>query len=353
LHRYRWQLKYLQTKLNANASDPINERQRQIEDEIIVKTEAETTNHYVVSTENVGQRLDQFLAFLMPGASRSLLSRFIKTGLVLVDGATRKAGYRIKQDEQIVVTVPPPAPSHLVPEKVHFEVLLEDKDILVLSKPPGVVVHPAHGHQQGTLVHGLLHYLKELPVIGGEQRPGIVHRLDKDTSGLLVVAKNDLSHRVLVEYFKERKIEKTYHAVVAGRLQQKTGSIDMQIGRHPVHRKKMAVRESGGRVAVTRWQVLEEFAVPFTFVELRPETGRTHQLRVHMAAIGHPIIGDRLYGRKYCHYRGLDFSRQCLHASAISFRHPVSGRKVNVTAPLWHDIEEIIVRLRGMDSPGV
>jgi 23S rRNA pseudouridine1911/1915/1917 synthase len=176
-----------------------------------------------------------------------------------------------------------------------------------------------------------------------------VHRLDKDTSGLLVVAKNDLSHRILVEYFKERKVEKTYHAVVAGRLQDDSGSIDKQIGRHPVHRKKMAVREYGGRTAVTRWRVLEEFAVPFSFVELRPQTGRTHQLRVHMAAIGHPIIGDRIYGKKYCKYRGLEFGRQCLHASAISFLHPVSGQKMHFSAPLWPDIEEIVVSLRSMD----
>jgi 23S rRNA pseudouridine1911/1915/1917 synthase len=342
-------LKYLQRNLKSKGPDRINEHQRHKDGEIKVKTECGTTNHYVVSAENVGRRLDLFLAWLMPDVSRSLLSRLIKSGLVLVDGVAAKAGYRIKQNEQIVVTVPPPAPSNLVPEKVNFEILHEDNDILVISKPPGVVVHPAHGHYQGTLVHGLLHYLKELPVIGGEQRPGIVHRLDKDTSGLLVVAKNDLSHRILVERFKERKIEKTYHAIVAGRLQDKAGSIDMQIGRHSVHRKKMAVQEYGGRVAVTRWRVLEEFAVPFSFVELRPETGRTHQLRVHMASIGHPIVGDRLYGKKYCHYRGLDFDRQCLHASSISFRHPVSGRKVDFTAPLWPDMEEIIVRLRGME----
>lgn len=336
-------------KAQFQGSDRINDHHRHKDGETKAKTEGGTTNHYVVAAENVGQRLDLFLTWLLPDVSRSLLSRLIKSGLVLVDGVARKAGYRIKQDEQIVVTVPPPAPSNLVPENIYFEILHEDNDILVLSKPPGVVVHPAHGHHQGTLVHGLLHYLKELPVIGGEQRPGIVHRLDKDTSGLLVVAKNDLSHRILVEYFKERTIEKTYHAVVVGRLQDKTGSIDMQIGRHSVHRKKMAVQEYGGRVAVTRWRVLEEFAAPFSFVELRPETGRTHQLRVHMAAIGHPIIGDRLYGKKYCHYRGLEFGRQCLHASAISFQHPVSGQKVNFTAPLWPDMEEIIVRLRVMD----
>ena len=307
------------------------------------------TRCYIVTTDNVGQRLDLFLTRLLPGVSRSVLAQLIKSGMVLVDGETSKAGYRIKRGEEVAVTLPPPAKTRLIPEKVEFEIIHEDDAILVLSKPPGIVVHPAHGHSQGTLVHGLLHHLKKLPVIGGVQRPGIVHRLDKDTSGLLVVAKHDRSHRILVELFRERKIKKTYHAVVAGRLQEKEGRIDTRIGRHPVHRKKMAVRENGARIAVTRWRVLEEFAAPFSYVELQPETGRAHQLRVHMAFQGHPIAGDRLYGGKYRTYRGLKFARQCLHAYAISFNHPESGREMTFTAPVWSDMQEIIDALKRMD----
>jgi 23S rRNA pseudouridine1911/1915/1917 synthase len=306
---------------------------------------------YVVTAEHAGQRLDLYLTLLMPEISRSVLTQLIKSGLVLVNGQSRKAGYRIKLGEQMTVTLPPPVKTSLIPAKVDFRVIHEDDALLVLAKPPGIVVHPAHGHLQGTLVHGLLHHLQELPVIGGEQRPGIVHRIDKDTSGLLLVAKNDRSHRALVDLFKARMIKKTYHAIVAGRLQTKEGRIDTQIGRHPVHRKKMAVRDNGGRVAVTRWRVLEEFVAPFSYVELQPETGRTHQLRVHMAHMGHPIAGDRLYGKKYCTYHGLVFPRQCLHAYAISFHHPESGKEMTFTAPVWSDMQETIDTLRGMGQP--
>jgi len=278
-----------------------------------------------------------------------MLGQLIKSGKVLVNGATKKAGYCIKQGEELTVTLLPPATPKLIPEKVDFKVIHEDDALLVLDKPPGIVVHPAHGHIEGTLVHGLLYHFKELPVIGGEQRPGIVHRLDKDTSGLLIVAKHDRSHWALIEQFKARNIRKTYRAVVAGHLQNQEGLIDAQIGRHPVHRKKMAVRDNGGRVAVTRWRVLEEFRVPFSYVELQPETGRTHQLRVHMASMGHPIAGDRLYGKKYCTYRGLEFARQCLHAYSLSFTHPESGKQVTFTAPVWSDMQEVIERLRHMD----
>ena len=287
----------------------------------------------------------------MPEISRSLIAQLIKAGRVLVNGEIRKAGYRIKQGEELTVTLPPPAETRLIPEKIDFKLIHEDDALLVLAKPPGIVVHPAHGHPQGTLVHGLLHHLKEIPVIGGEQRPGIVHRLDKDTSGLLIVAKHDRSHRALVEQFKARLIKKTYRAVVAGRLPTKEGQMDARIGRHPVHRKKMAVRDNVGRPAVTRWRVLEEFAVPFSYVELQPQTGRTHQLRVHMAYLGHPIAGDRLYGKKYCTYRGLEFARQCLHAYSITFYHPDSGREITFTAPVWSDMQEVIDILRDMGRP--
>jgi 23S rRNA pseudouridine1911/1915/1917 synthase len=305
------------------------------------------SRHFVVGVENAAQRLDLYLAGLLPDLSRTMLGQLIKAGGVLIDGKIRKSGYRIKQAEEVTVSIPAPAALDVIPEKVDFVIVHEDDDILVVSKPPGIVVHPSHSHSQGTLVHGLLHYLDELPVIGGEHRPGIVHRLDKDTSGLLIVAKNDQSHRYLSSLFKKRQIKKTYHAVVAGRLPSAEGFVDAQIGRHPVQRKKMAVAAERGRAAVTRWRVLDEFAGPFTYVELRPETGRTHQLRVHMASLGHPIIGDRLYGRKHCRYGGLVIKRQCLHAYALSFTHPRSGKRMSFTAPVWADMQEIIDVLKG------
>jgi 23S rRNA pseudouridine1911/1915/1917 synthase len=303
-------------------------------------------HRYVVMPGQSGQRLDHFLHRLMQEVSRSALIQLIRSGDVTVDGSAVKSSYRIKQNEEVVVSIPPPAVTDLTPTELFFEVIHEDSDMLVLSKPPGVVVHPAHGNWENTLVHGLLYYLKELPVIGGEHRPGIVHRLDKDTSGLLLVAKNDKTHASLVASFKERKIQKIYHAVVAGHLLEQSGTLDMPIGRHPVHRKKMAVVEKNSRSAVTNWRVIEEFPAPFSFLELKPETGRTHQLRVHMAAMGHPIAGDRMYGKKYCQYKDLHFSRQCLHASELSFVHPTTGKQAKFRAPLWPDFEEIVNQLR-------
>jgi len=339
--------KKLNSKGSCRISEPVSHRVGEINSD----AECGAERRYIVTAENIGQRLDLYLTWLMPEISRSMLGQLIKSGRVLVNGGTKKAGYRIKQGEELTVTLPPPAKTELIPEKIDFKVIHEDDALLVLAKPPGIVVHPAYGHPRGTLVHGLLHHLKELPVIGGEERPGIVHRLDKDTSGLLIVAKHDISHRILVEQFKARMIKKTYRAIVAGRLQTKEGLIDKQIGRHPVHRKKMAARDNGGRAAVTRWRVLEEFSVPFSYVEMQPETGRTHQLRVHMAYMGHPIAGDRLYGKKYCKYYGLKFTRQCLHAYAISFNHPANGRTMTFTTPVWSDMQEIIAALRGMEPP--
>lgn len=257
-------------------------------------------------------------------------------------------------DDQVTVNIPPTTPSTLVPEKIPFEILYEDDDLVVISKPPGIVVHPACGHQTGTLVHGLLYHCKNLSGISGEERPGIVHRLDKDTSGAMVVAKNDLAHHGLIEQFKARTIKKQYRAILVGHLTSPTGRIDNPIGRHPVNRKKMAVRPKSGRDAVTTWKVKDEFAAPFTFVELGLETGRTHQIRVHMASLGHPVAGDPLYGRSTTMDTELGIQRQCLHAYSLSFTHPRSGAPVRCVAPLWADMEKVLANLRaGEDNePG-
>ncbi len=235
----------------------------------------------------------------------------------------------------------------LTPEEVPFRVLHEEEELLVLAKPPGIVVHPACGHQGGTLVHGLLYHCQEqLSDLGGE-RPGIVHRLDKDTSGVMVVAKSDRMRQALVELFKQREISKIYHALLCGRLPEQQGRLVRPIGRHPVHRKRMAVVERGGRWAATSWQVLEEYEQEGVgLVELRPESGRTHQLRVHMAFLGAPILADPIYGGR-C--RGSAFpvaERLCLHASELAFRHPFDGRPLRFKADIWPDMATVLAGLR-------
>jgi 23S rRNA pseudouridine1911/1915/1917 synthase len=302
----------------------------------------------VVPHEREGQRLDHYLVEMVSNISRSRLSNLIRNEFILVNGTSSKAGNRLKGGDRIEITLPPPEPVAIKPEKVEFGVLHEDNDLLVIAKPPGVVVHPASGHKKGTLVHGLLAHCDNLSGISGVERPGIVHRLDKDTSGIMVIAKSDKSHHGLVELFKTRQVKKVYHAIVVGRSGTKKGCISQAIGRHRSNRKKMAVLQHGGREAVTCWSVLEEFADHLTYLEVRPETGRTHQIRVHMAHLGHPVAGDALYGNKqqkqtddkYC------IKRQCLHAYSLSFTHPVTGEVLEFISPVWPDMLAILVKLR-------
>ena len=302
-----------------------------------------------VSNDREGQRLDHYLVEMVPSISRTRLSKLVRNGFVLVNGSSSKAGNRLKGGDTIEFTLPAPEPISMEPEKVSFELIYEDKDILVIAKPPGVVVHPAAGHRKGTLVHGLLKHCDDLPGISGIERPGIVHRLDKDTSGVMVIAKSDKSHHGLVELFKMRRVKKVYYAIVAGRPASQSGCIVQAIGRHRGNRKKMAVLQHGGREAVTSWAVLEEFAAPVTYIEARPETGRTHQIRVHMAHLGYPVAGDTLYGTKlqkqlndkYC------IKRQCLHAYSLSFEHPVTGEHLKFVSPVWPDMQTILEKLRG------
>jgi 23S rRNA pseudouridine1911/1915/1917 synthase len=302
----------------------------------------------VVPNEREGQRLDHYLVQMVANVSRSRLSNLIRKGFVLVNGDSSKAGNRLKAGDRIEVTIPPPEPVVLTPQKVEFEVLHEDDDLLVIAKPPGVVVHPASGHKKGTLVHGLLAHCDNLPGISGVERPGIVHRLDKDTSGVMVIAKSDRSHQGLVELFKTRQVKKVYHALVVGRPETQKGCVSQAIGRHRSNRKKMAVLQQGGRDAVSCWSVLEELATHLTYIEVRPETGRTHQIRVHMAYLGHPVAGDALYGNKLQKQMCDKFSikRQCLHAYSLSFVHPVTGEALEFISPLWPDMQAILEKLR-------
>lgn len=307
-----------------------------------------TTLCLVVEPEDEGQRLDLFLSLhdQMIDVSRSRIQKLIRSDNVLVNGQPRKSGYVVRCGDVVAVDPESPQPVSLIPEEVRFEVLYEDHDLIVVAKPPGIVVHPACGHENGTLVHGLLKHCKDLSGISGELRPGIVHRLDKDTSGVMVVAKNDPAHHCLVNQFKGRQVEKVYHAIVDGRPDRSNGSVVLPIGRHPVNRKKMAIREKNGREAVTHWRVLEDFSADFTYVELRLETGRTHQIRVHMAAIGHPVSGDLLYGRKKSDYAIFKIERQCLHAHILAFAHPRTKEKLRFTAPIWPDMQRTLDLLR-------
>lgn len=311
----------------------------------------------VVGMEGAGQRLDQFLSQVrlekMEPLSRSMVKNLIVSGDVLVNDEHAKASFRPKQNDRITLFVPPPAPLDLIPEKVSFEIIYEDTDIIVISKPPGLVVHPACGHQSGTLVHGLLYHCEDLAGINGTVRPGIVHRLDKDTSGLMVVAKNDYALGGMVEQFKAKKVRKVYLALVRGIPKEVSGTIRSHIGRHPVNRKKMAVLEHGGREAVTHWRLVEKFS-RFSLIELNLETGRTHQIRVHLASIGIPIAGDEVYGKNKAEDMDLEIYRQCLHASRLSFTHPVTGKEVDFYAPLWPDMEKSLALLkRQRDDSGV
>jgi len=289
-----------------------------------------------------GLRLDQFLSSYLPVVSRTRISASIRDGLIKVGGVKRKSSYRLKIDEIISGTVLQQPGIDLLPEKVDFHVLFEDDLLLVLSKPPGVVVHPGSGNHNGTLANGLVFYCQAIAEVGDRLRPGIVHRLDKDTSGIMVAAKTDWILSKLVELFKNRDIKKSYIALLHGTLAERNGRIAAPIGRHPVNRQKMAVLPRNGRFAASSWEVLDEFNGKFSLVKIGIETGRTHQIRVHMAHLGHPVVGDMLYGSN----RDNDnFPRQLLHAHRLVFKHPVTNKIVDRVAPLWSDFVTVLSRL--------
>jgi 23S rRNA pseudouridine1911/1915/1917 synthase len=283
-------------------------------------------------------RLDHFLAARIPALSRSRIQALMHDGHVTMDGAPATPSVKLRGGEQIVLTEPPPVACHTEAEDIALEVIFEDDDLIVVNKPPGLVVHPAAGHASGTLVNALLHHCTALSGIGGIQRPGIVHRLDKETSGCIVAAKNDAAHHSLVGQFAGREITKIYLALAAGRFPKKNGTINATVGRHPVHRQKMAVLRTGGREARTDWRVLAELPAG-TLVECTLHSGRTHQIRVHLKHLGHPVLGDEVYGK-----RG-DFQRQMLHAWKLGFAHPRDGRRVDFTAPVPADFRAAGVAL--------
>ena len=292
-----------------------------------------------------GERLDAFLARCVEGLTRSAAQKLLEEGCVLRSGKPGKKNDKLNPGEEIQVTIPEPKSVDITPTEMDLEIVYEDEDVVVINKPKGLVVHPAAGHQDDTLVNGLLYAMGDgLSGINGELRPGIVHRIDKDTSGLLAVAKNDLAHTVLASQLKDHTMARTYEAIVCGNLKEDSGTVNAPIGRHPSDRKKMCVTDRNSKEAVTHWEVVARYR-GYTHVRCRLETGRTHQIRVHMAHIGHPILGDTVYGHKKPE---LGQDSQCLHAGQLCFRHPRDGRPVMVFAPLPEYFTEVLEKLSRM-----
>ena len=299
----------------------------------------------ILYADTAGERLDAFLARSVENMSRSGAQKLLEEGCVLLRGKPGKKNDKLQPGDEIKVTIPEPKPVDIVPKEIPLDIVYEDEDVLVINKPKGLVVHPAAGHQDDTLVNGLLYAMgDDLSGINGELRPGIVHRIDKDTSGLLAVAKNDLAHAVLASQLKDHTMARTYEAIVCGSFREDSGTVDAPIGRHPTDRKKMTVTARNSKEAVTHWEVVARYR-GYTHVRCRLETGRTHQIRVHMAHIGHPILGDMVYGHKKPE---LGQDSQCLHAGMLCFRHPRDGRPVVVQAQLPEYFRQVLAKLERM-----
>ena len=293
--------------------------------------------------EQEGMRLDQFLAGELKEHSRSYIQKLIKEGRVTVGDKKEKPGCRLKVEDSVVICVPPLKELEVLPEKMDLDIIYEDEDVILINKPKDMVVHPCPGRYTGTLVNGLLYHCRDnLSGINGVLRPGIVHRIDKDTTGALLVCKTDLAHRDLAQQLKEHSITRRYRAIVHGNLKEEEGTIEGAIGRHPTERKKMAINLKNGKPAVTHYKVLEHYK-NYSYIECRLETGRTHQIRVHMSSIGHPLVGDFVYGPKKCPFPNLE--GQTLHAMVLGFVHPVTKEYLEFTAPLPQYFEKLQKKL--------
>lgn len=288
-------------------------------------------------------RIDRFLGSRLEQVSRSYLQKLVKEGAVLVNGKPVKSSYKVENGDWIRLEIPDAVETEIEAEEMDLDILYEDSDIILINKPKGMVVHPAAGHYSGTLVNGLMAHCKdELSGINGVMRPGIVHRIDMDTTGVLIVCKNDKAHNAIAEQLKVHSITRKYYAIVHGVLKENTGTVNAPIGRHPVDRKKMSINEKNGKEAVTHYRVLRRFR-RFTFVECQLETGRTHQIRVHMASIGHPLLGDQVYGPAKVPFSGLQ--GQTLHAGVLGIIHPSTGEYMEFTAPLPDYFEAVLKKL--------
>ncbi len=288
---------------------------------------------FIATNKNIGMRVDKFLSLNMENISRSYIHKLIENGMIKVNGNFTGKNYKISENDKISVTIPEPENLDVLPENIPLDIVYEDKDLLIVNKPKGMVVHPAFSNYSGTLVNALLYHCKDsLSGINGVIRPGIVHRIDKDTSGLLVVAKNDNAHKILAKQIKAHSFTREYEAIVHGNVKENKGTVYGNIGRHKTNRKKMTVLKIGGRSAVTHYEVIARYP-GFTHLKLRLETGRTHQIRVHMASIGHPILGDEVYGvsskNRFNFLKG-----QCLHAKTLGFIHPETNKYTEFISPL-------------------
>lgn len=298
---------------------------------------------YVVPAEAQGVRIDKFLSEACDGLSRSYLQKLLKSELVEVDKRTVKNSYKLSAGEKIEFEVPEAAEPEIKAEDIPLDIIYEDSDIILVNKPKGMVVHPAAGHYSQTLVNGLMYHCRDgLSGINGVLRPGIVHRIDMDTTGVLIVCKNDFAHNAIAEQLKVHSITRKYFAIVHGVIQEDEGTVDAPIGRHPVDRKKMSINRKNGKEAVTHYRVLERFR-QFTYVECQLETGRTHQIRVHMASIGHPLLGDSVYGPSKSPFK---LQGQTLHAGVLGIVHPRTGKYMEFSAPLPEYFSELLDKLR-------
>ncbi|MDQ0112893.1 RluA family pseudouridine synthase [Paenibacillus harenae] len=304
----------------------------------------EETLEWVVAPEQSGERIDKYITESIDseGISRTQVQEWIKSGAAVVDGQTVKANFKVSEGNVVQLTIPEPEDAAILPENIPLDVKYEDSDVIVVNKPRGMVVHPAVGHSSGTLVNALMFHCKDLSGINGVVRPGIVHRIDKDTTGLLMAAKNDLAHVSLAQQLKEHTVTRKYMALVHGNLQHDQGTIDAPIGRDSRDRKLFTVTDHNSRHAVTHFVVLERIGTDYTLVELQLETGRTHQIRVHMKYIGHPLAGDPVYGRN----KTVALNGQALHAAELGFAHPRTGKRLEFTVPIPVDMEHVLNSLR-------
>ncbi|MEG0074518.1 MAG: RluA family pseudouridine synthase [Eubacterium sp.] len=300
--------------------------------------------NYDVQNENEGTRLDTFCAATESTLSRGHIKNLLHDKKITVNGAVKKASYKLKEGEKIVIEIPDPVESTISPENIPLDIVYEDEDVIIVNKPKGMVVHPAPGSPSGTLVNALMFHTKHLSSINGVFRPGIIHRIDKDTSGLLMVAKNDTAHHHLVEQLKAHTITRQYKALVKGIVENNKGTIDMPIGRHPKDRIKMAVVKENSKEAITHFEVIKRYVEGYTLMQFRLETGRTHQIRVHMQAIGHPIAGDPVY--KGDKKNPFETQGQCLHAELLGFIHPRTGKYVEFRVDVPEEFKYIIDELR-------
>ena len=303
-----------------------------------------TKEIFEVTREQEGERLDKFLSMIYPDFSRSFFQKLIKENNIQVNDVVQKANYRMKEEDLVAVTIPDAVETAIVPEDIPLDILYEDDDVLIVNKPKGMVVHPSAGHFSGTLVNGIMFHCKDsLSGINGEIRPGIVHRIDMDSTGSLIVCKNDESHVCIAEQIKEHSVNRIYEGIVCGNVKEDSGTIKGAIGRHPVDRKKMAINEKNGKPAITHYKVLERFG-NYTHMQFQLETGRTHQIRVHMASIGHPLLGDEIYSSGKSPFKHLQ--GHTLHAKTIGFIHPKNNEYMEFSAPLPEYFENLLVQLK-------